>query len=617
MISEGLAGYSSSCECPCHAGEVVSEVVALLVLGALCASGLFVVATFYRRRQSTRRQTQQSIATQRLRHFEKLQQQRRQEEEVRQSVEESTGGVGLPWLQRPQPAPAVAVKHTRHRAKASEPTIPSSPSASSSHSEAIGTQVRPHSNSKPGKAGEPKRARSAQRSAVSLGPVDSLHHGLGRSRSDLSTEAAQRGPFDMTQQSMHSMQGTEASMQDLPGSPPSTPSSMAGSTTFNPFHRPPSTHQAPSPSCDSSKGTSAASMDGSVDSVHAKQAGSKRRNRHKGKSRAAAKKPPPAKRRFIPGLDSEFDPAIHELPTLPQDPATDTVRQKGAEQSLGCSGPSPCSSALPELQARQQLSVDAPIFVPTGYANMGSFCRSPSHLPSTQLPDWQPQSGTYHYEGQGSPVPFQLSPETGTGSMLPEPALAPHLTQAPNLPFNGHLEMVSPLGRPWDYDDHGVYTLRPSVPKPSPRNSPTSVLPPCLPLPSEVGNPVFGTSISGSGCAPSPFSTAGEHQPQLGVVGSSRGWGLPPLLEESMGSPFPGMPSRTSERPNHATAGVSSVAGSIFSAPASSGTTVPEQPQLSSLPGFNSIWRTAKSTDMHSAEDTWQSFAADKSNSVW
>lgn len=595
----------------------MGELVALLVLGALCASGLFVAATFYRRRQSTRRQTQHNIATQRLRHFEKLQQQQqqhlRQEEEVRRSMEESGRAARLPWLQSHQPPAAVTVKHTRHRSKVSEPTIPSSPSASSSHSEAIGTQVRPHSKS--GKADEPQRARSAQRSAVNLGPVDSLHHGLGRSRSDLSTEAAQHGPFDLPQQSVHSVhstQGAEASMQDFPGSAPSTPSSMAGSTTFTPFQQP---HQSPPATSDSSRAASAASVDGSIDSLHAKQAGSKRRNRHKGKGKAA-KKSPPAKRRFIPGLDTEFDPAIHELPALPTSPhdlGKAAVTQKGAVQSVGCSISSFSSSALPEIQeARQQLSVDAPIFVPTGYANLlGNFSSSASHLPSTQLPDWQRQSAAHHYEGLSSSMPHQFL-RTAEGSILPEP----QLSQAPYLPFSTHLERVSPIGHPLYQEERAAHTPKFSVPKPSPRNSPTSVLPACLPLPSEISNPVLSSSISGSSCTSFPFATAGRHQPQLGSMPSCRGWRLPPLLEESVGSPFPGMLSRTSERPLHTATGVPSLADSVLSAPTSAGTSMPEQPHVS-LPGFNSIWRTAKSTDMHSSEDTWQSFTTDKNNSIW
>ena len=600
----------------------MGEVVALLVLGALCASGLFVAASFYRRRQSTRRQTQHNIATQRLRHFEKLQQQQqhlRQEEEVQRSMEESGRAARLHWLQSQQPA---AMKHTRHRSKASEPTIPSSPSASSSHSEAIGTQVRMHSKS--GKANEPKRARSAQRSSANLGPVNSLHHGLGRSRSDLSTEAAQHGPFGMPQQSMHSMhsmQGTETSMQDFPCSAPSTPSSVAGSTTFNPFHQPPSSHQTPPASCDSSKAASAASVDGSTGSLHAKQAGSKRRNRHKGKGKAA-KKSPPAKRRFIPGLDPEFDPAIHELPTplAPQDPSTEAVRQKGAVQSVGCSVPS-SSSSLQE--ARRQLSVDAPIFVPTGYANIGSFSGSASHFPSTHLPDWQPQfAAAHHYEGHSSPAPYQLR-RTAEGSILTDPAHTPQLSQAPYFPFSPHLERVSSIGGPLYQEECVAHTPRPLVPKPAPRNSPTSVLPACLPLPPEVSNPSFSSSIPGRGRASFPFTTAGEQpQPQLGSAASCRGWGLPPLLEESVGSPFPGMPSRTSESegPLHTIAGVPSLADSMFSPPTLAETSMTDQPHVriaSSLPGFNSIWRTAKSTDTHSSEDTWQSFTAEKNNSIW
>ena len=591
----------------------MGEVVALLVLGAVCASGLFVAATFYRPRQSARRQTQHNIATQRLRHFEKLQQQQQQRQQhgdVRRSYEGAGRPARLPLLQGQQPSPAVTVKHTRHRFKVSEPTIPSSPSASSSHSEAIGTQVRPHS--KYDKAGEPKRARSAQRSAVNLGPVDSLHHGLGRSQSDLSTEAAQHGPFDVPLQSMQSTQGAEASLQDSSDIALSTPSSMAGCNTFNPFHQSRPTHQAPLASSDSSKAASAASVDGSVDSLRAKQAGSKRRNKHKAKS---AKKSPPAKRRFIPGLDSEFDPAIHELPTPPQDPRTESVRQKDAVQSVGCSSPSSSSSSL--LHAQQQLSVDAPIFVPNGYANMGNFTGSTSQFPSGHLPDWQPQSAGHHYEGQSSPTLYHMLTTVETGSMLPDPAFPPQLSQAHNLPFSTNLTRVSPIGPPLYHEDRIAHTPRPAVPKLSPRSSPTSVLPACLP---EVANPVFGNNICGSSCTPFSFTTAGEHQPQLGFVGSPRAWGLPPLLEETVGSPFPGMPCRTSERPFQTMSGTASLAANIFGSSTSAATSMPEQPPVSiasSLPGFNSIWRTANSTDLHSSEDTWQSFTTDRKNSIW
>ncbi|KAL3160060.1 hypothetical protein ABBQ38_009775 [Trebouxia sp. C0009 RCD-2024] len=593
--------------------EVVAEVVALLVLFALCASGLFVAATFYRRRQSTRRQTQHNIATQRQRHFEKLQQQQqqqqqqrlqqrqRQQEEEWRSAEELGRPAPLPLLQGQPPSPAVAVKHARHRFKSSESTIPSSPSASSSRSEAIGTQVRSHSSSN--KAEEPKRAGSAQRSAVNLGPVDSLVYGLGRSQSDLSREAAQHGPFEMPQRSMHSMQGAEGPVQDPPSSSPSTPSSMAGSTTFNPFHQAPSSHQTLPAGSDSSKAASATSVDGNQ---HAKQAGSKRRNRHKGK---AAKKSPPAKRRFIPGLDSEFDPTIHELPTPPQDLSTDLVRQRGAVQSVGCSDPSSSSSALAHFQTRRQLSVDAPVFVPTGYPNVSNFICGASQYPFTQLPDWQPQSAAYHADGL-----YQMLRTGDPGVTLPEPMFNPQLAQTSNFPFSTYLTRVSPVGHPMYHEDLVAPTPRPAVPMLSSQTSPTSVLPDCLPPSSDVGNPILSSMICSSSCTSAPFATAGEQQPQLGFVGSPRGWGLPPLLEEGLGSPFPGMPSRTSERPFHTAVGNAPPMPNVFSGPTSAGPILPEQPHVNSLPGFNSIW---KSSDTHSSEGAWHSFTADRKGSVW
>ncbi|KAL3141614.1 hypothetical protein ABBQ32_004855 [Trebouxia sp. C0010 RCD-2024] len=589
------------------------QVVALLVLFALCASGLFVAATFYRRRQSTRRQIQNNIATQRQRHFEKLQQQQqqqqqqrlqqrqRQQEEEWRSVEEPSRPTPLPLLQGQPPSPAVAVKHARHRFKSGESTIPSSPSASSSRSEAIGTQVRSHSQSD--KAEEPKRARSAQRSVVDLGPVDSLVHGLGRSQSDLSREAAQHGPFEMPQRSMHSMQGAEGPVQDPISSSPSTPSSMAGSTIFNPFHQAPSSHQTLPASSDSSKAASATSVDGTQ---HAKQAGSRRRNRHKGK---AAKKTPPTKRRFIPGLDSEFDPDIHELPTPPQDPSTDPVRQRGAVQSVGCSSPSSSSSALPQFQTRRQLSVDAPVFVPTGYPNMNNFICGASQYPFTQLPEWQPQSDAYHADGLCHML------RTGhPGVTLPDPTFNPQLPQTSNFPFSTYLTRVSPIGHTMYREDLVAPTPRPAVPMLSSQTSPTSVLPDCLPSCSDVGNPILSSMICSSSSMSAPFATAGEQQPQLSFIGSPRGWGLPPLLEEGLGSPFPGMPSRTSERPFHTTVGHPSAVANVFSAPTSAGPTLPEQPHVSTLPGFNSIW---KSSDTHSSEGAWHSFTADRKGSIW
>ena len=606
------------------AGEVVFEVVALLVLGALCASGLLVAASFYRRRQSTRRQMQNNIATQRLRHFEKLQQQQHQrqqrhDEEVRRSMEAPVAPAQIPLLHSPQPSPAVSVKHTRHRHKASEPTIPSSPSASSSHSEGIGTQVRQHSKSE--KADKPQRARSAQRRVVNLATVDSLHHGLGRSQSDISTEAAQHAQFEMPEhsmQSVHSLEGFSLTGSTLdPPSQPSTPSSMAGSTTFNPFQNPLCTHQTPS---EPSKPASAASVDGSTDSLNTKQAGPKRRNRHKSK---AAKKSAPVKRRFIPGLDTKFDPAIHELPTPPEDPTPEQATQRAAVELVGSSHPSSSSTHLPDAYTRRQLSVDAPAFVPSAHSNSSHFGTNASQFPLTNHLRWQPQSAISQLEGQRFPTSYSMLHAAETTSGLNNVALCPWLAQASNPLSDPYPARVSPLGASLYRGDQVMQPPSPSVPKPSPRHSPTSVLPAHLPS-HETASPYLSSSSScGSSHTSFPFPTAVDQQPQLGLLGSPRGCGLPPLLEEDVGNPFPGMPCRVSERAFHPLAEPLSPPTSIFNATqnaASAAAGMPESPHVTiagSLPGFNSIWSTAKSTDMHSSEDSWHSFTANKHDSIW
>ena len=582
-----------------------------------------MAASFYRRRQSSRRQMQSNIATQRLRHFEKLQQQQhqrqqQQDEEVRRSMEAPVGSAQLPLLHSQQSSPGVSVKHARHRSKASEPTIPSSPSASSSHSEAIGTQVRPHS--KPEKADKPQRARSAQRRAVNLATVDSLHHGLGRSQSDLSTEAAQHAQFEMPEhsiQSAHSLEGFSLadSVQDPP-SQPSTPSSMAGSATFNPFQHPPCPHQTPS---EPSKAASAASVDGSTDSLHTKQTGAKRRNRHKSK---AAKKSASAKRRFIPGLDTEFDPAIHELPTPPEDPSPEQARQRAAVESLGSSYPSSSSPHQPDAYIRCQLSVDAPVFVPTAHTNIGHFGTHSSQFSLTNQASWQPQSAVSRLEGQRFPTSSSmLAPaETTFGLEGLEPC--PWLTQTSN-PLSGpYPTRVFPMVAPLHHGDHGMQTPSPAVSKPSPRHSPTSVLPARLPL-HDTASPYPSSSSCISSHATFPFPSSLGQQPQLGLLSSPRGWGLPPLLEEDVGSPFPGMPCRVSERPFHPLAEPSFPPANTFANTqnARSATAgMAESPYVTiagSLPGFNSIWSTAKSTDMQTSEDTWHSFTANKHDSIW
>ena len=383
------------------------------------------------------------------------------------------------------------------------------------------------------------------------------HHSLGRSKSDVSTEAADQDHshdpdqalnFDSSNHSVHSMEGTgdaflTGSMQETPSSEPNTPNSVGGSTTFNPFH-PASHHLHNRPgSSDSSWHTPTASVDGSIDSKHAKHCGSHSGSRRKSKhSRKAAKKAAPAKRRFIPGLDSEFDPAIHELPTPPQDPFTDPPRQKGAVESVGSSVPSP-SSPLPAVQCRRELSVDAQVFVPTGYAQSANFGTNSVQYPSQRPVHWYPQAGASHSIGHAHPTaPYQY-PQTlaNSGPMCTESTLSPrpsHASTSSSSSFGSYLNRTSPIGRPLYHDAGPNYshTPPPGVSKSSPRYSPTSVLPSRF-SPAEFSQPSFSTA------------TAQDRPPQLGFVHSPRGWRLPPLLEEVVGSPFPGMTGLTESFP--------------------------------------------------------------------
>ncbi len=612
-----------------HAGEVVLEVVALLVFGALCASGLLLAATFYRRRQSTRRHIQNNIATQRQRHFEKLQQQQQQQQQLLQRQQEALLHSDLrhtqlsPLLHTQQHSPAVTVKHSQHRSKASEPAIPSSPSASSSHSEAIGTQVRQHS--RPDKAEKPERARSARRSQ-NFESGSGLHHGLGRSRSDVSTEAVNHGRdlnFQNSNHGMHSMEGPAGSslagsVHGTFSSEPSTPSSVAGSATSNPFHTP-SDHLPTLPgSSEIPWRAPAPSMDGSIDSKHAKQTSAKKKSRH---NRKAAKKAPPAKRRFIPGLDSQFDPMIHELPTPPQEPSPDQPKHKGTVESVGSSVHS-SSPIPPAVHCRRQLSVDAPVFVPTGYAQLANFGPSSGQFPNQCPVSWQTHTPTSHVIGYASPdSPYQFLQPGPSGPAVKDSALSPRpshtASSSSSSSFSSFLNRTSPIGRPLYHGD-SLPSPSSSLPKPSPRHSPTSVLP-CHFTPAEYAQPLLSGHRSTSVYS---RATAQDRPPQLGFVDSPRGWGLPPLLEEGVGSPFPGMPIRATRDAFHALLDSQSPSADILSA-ANSVASHPSMEQeshvgiASSLPGFSSIWSTSNASRRQNTADNWQMAAADKPSSVW
>jgi len=531
-----------------------------------------------------------------------------------------------PLLHTQQHSPAVTVKHSQHRSKASEPAIPSSPSASSSHSEAIGTQVRQHS--RPDKADKPERARSARRSQ-NFESGSSLHQGLGRSRSDISTEAANHGHdlnFQNSNHGVHSMEGPRGSslaeaVHGAFSSEPSTPSSVAGSATSNPFQTPSDHLRTPPGSSETPWRAPAPSVDGIVDSKHAKQTSAKKKSsRH---NKKAAKKAPPAKRRFIPGLDSEFDPAIHELPIPPQDPSPDQPKQKGTVESVGSSVPS-SSPLAPAVHCRRQLSVDAPVFVPTGYAQLANFGPCSGQFPNQCPVSWQMHAPTSHVIGHASPdSPYQFLQPGPSGPALMDSALSPRpshtsASSSSSSSFSSFLNRTSPIGRPL-YRGDSLPSPSSSLPKPSPRHSPTSVLP-CHFTPAEYAQPLLSGHNSTSIYS---RATAQDRPPQLGFVDSPRGWGLPPLLEEGVGSPFPGMPIRATQDAFHALLDSQSPSADILSAANSAASQCCAMEQethvgvASSLPGFSSIWSTSKAPGQQDTADNWQMAAADKPSSIW
>lgn len=529
----------------CIAGEIAFEVVALLVCGLVCTLGVLLAANWYRRRRSFHRHVQQNIVTQRQRHFERLQQQQQhlQEMERQQQLLENqrrelhslqqaqlhsdlTCPQLRPLLHSSQHEQTGPGKHRRSRSKTSEPAIPSSPSASSTHSEAIGTQVR--SQTQLERLPKPRRSRSAQRSQATNEAAGDTQRGLLRSISDVTAEAADLESGSNLKLSRHSM-GTAlraGALPELQGSEASTPGSLAGSASCQTHH---------SWSNDVAFTSGASDMwrpaDGASGSQPTSQPGAKRKSRH---SRKAAKKAAPAKRRFIPGLDAEFDPAIHELPQPPQDPSAGHTRSRGSVESVDSSLHSsslPLSSAL----AHRQLSVNAPVFVPTGYAQNSVY-------PLTQQL-WQHRIPMRHSIGHaplGSPHQFFPQSNPGPLSVDSLPHFRPSQTVLQSSPSFGSYIHSSPPARRTSYQDQATQPALAAVQKPSPRFSPTSVLP--------LHNSVEFSHLPQSSCSTSlQFGayTAAERLPQLGPVDSARSWSLTQLPEEVLGSPFPGMPVKS------------------------------------------------------------------------
>ncbi|KAA6416594.1 MAG: hypothetical protein FRX49_13441 [Trebouxia sp. A1-2] len=310
---------------------------------------------------------------------------------------------------------------------------------------------------------------------------------------------------------------------------------------------------------------------------------------------------------------------IHELPTPPQDPSADQSKQKGTVESVGSSIPS-SSSLPPAVLCRRQLSVDAAVFVPTGYAQLANFSPCSGQFPRQCPVSWQMHAPASHVIGHPSPdSPYQYLQPGPSGPALMDSALSPRPshTSSSSSSFNSFLNRTSPIGRPLHHGD-SLPSPSSSLLKPSPRHSPTSVLP-CHFTPAEYAQPPLSGHNSTSVYS---RATAQDRPPQLGFVDSPRAWGLPPLLEEGSGSPFPGMPIKATQDACHALLDSQSPSADILSA-ANSVASHPSMQQeshmgiASSLPGFSSIWSTSKAPGRQGTADNWQMAAADKPSSIW
>lgn len=557
--------------------------VALLLLGAVCASALLLAAKMYKRRQKLRRNQQSSISAHRLRQLEKLhllqQQHALQEQQQQQQHSAPSQQQRLPQLKQHP----LSSKHERQ--KSNDSILPSSPSASSSHSEVIGTAV----SSRQKASGRAGRAKSVQQDQQATSrQLHTARRQLGRSHSDISTDAV-----DHSNLSVHSMAEslTGSTMGTVGMAPllsePSTPTSTADSNTaFLPNtdveHRHIQTSESLHPGPSSST---------------AKQSTGKRRQKHK----KAASKPPPSKRRFIPGLDEEFDEAVHELPTPTPDTATAKGKQKVSVGSLGSSNPSSASSLplpKPAAQSRRQLSVNAAPFIPTGYAQNCS-------LGVLSYPDLQ-WAAQHTYLPESAFGYDQMRPPT------PIPACS-------SLPFSPRsfayssgsssqsllLDQTSPSTVPCQYigEQPPVLLAPPGFPRPTSRHSPTSVLP-WLP-----------EAQSSHTLMLSPRWSNDKPQLSSSLMSNPSGVLLPPVLEDVVvSSPFPGMRQLGSRHVAVTCCQMSSPQASVSSALLD----LPRQLPVSSvgLPGFNTIWSTSGiPAAAPSSSKSWSTSIA--SSSIW
>ena len=171
------------------------------------------------------------------------------------------------------------------------------------------------------------------------------------------------------------------------------------------------------------------------------------------------------------------------------------------------------------------------------------------------------------------------------------------------------LDRASSASTPWQCDGEQASRLLPLLgyPKPAPRCSPTSVLPwaseSCSAhistLPSHGNFPSSPSLMDGPGC----------------VL-------LPPVLEDVVSSPFPGMrqsPCTLQAEPRPAA--LSSPHLPAFQAVSSALLDLPRQLPVSSvgLPGFSSIWSTTAMPPKGSgSSDSWSpSITCTSSASIW
>lgn len=581
----------------CAAGEVLFEVIALLLMGVICTTALLLAAKLYKRRQSFRRHQQASIAAHRLRQLEKLHllQQQQQQAEQQQLQRQLTNAQQKQLPQLKQHCP---LGRSHGRQKSHDSVVPSSPSASSCQSEVIGTAVS--TRSKPGK--KASRARLAQREQASTQPHANSGRHLNKSHSDLSTDCHPPDSPELSHCSLHSLAD---SLHDHTSDPlfsgisqPSTPTSTAGLSAFFFTHSSPGhkhSQEAPSTPAEPTS----------------KPSPKRKQSKHSRRLSKASQ----GKRRFIPGLDQQFDAAVHELPTALPDTSTAPKPKVRAAASTSNTPPS-SSAALPQpSQAsypRRQLSVNAAPFVPTGYAH--GCCQGPVLAPDMPL-GWSPQSSALLHEDAYSYAPMRQTTSTPASPQAPlSPQSSLHSTAPSASPYSPQIESFPSVSMPWQcVQGWGSTPLLPQAPaKPIPRLSPTSVLPWALQADTPYRQPDWAHPITSS-CAPMP-----------GSASTSGGILLPPVLEEDAVNCLSGARYHH-PAPLHADSSHELGEMRAFDASPRASSALLDLPRhlpVSSgrLPGFNSIWST---TDMpaqgldSSSKSSWFSGTKAVSSSIW